>query len=387
MAKKPKPTGERSAVKPKGLRPKKGVKVQAVSFTKGKDETKEGSWFDTLLVVFFAVQCCGRASVVDIVKYITESLKAKIRPGTASDAAKALQSQNMLAESTEAEGGTVYKTKKYRFNCGDREMAEVAQLLQTLRADSTGALILERLRNTGNGKDKKPWPKKPHHYQARVLLGCVWVGGHPWAGNTELQRAYFRAGKWHTMHVAEADRCNGAALDLTKKDHEVLEAFVGQSNTPLMFERRRGKIVAAHKAAVKGFLEKAISKICAPNEEVTHPDRVEFFGTKAIMIEPPESVLTIKKLPVQRGNTRGKEEKGAGVPYYEVLDAGTELIWEFSAPTENFITPQEMKRWLSFVLQFAERTMSPARGVQYGEALLISLHHKPALSGEDFVEI
>jgi hypothetical protein len=64
---------------------------------------------------------------------------------------------------------------------------------------------------------------------------------------------------------------------------------------------------------------------------------------------------------------------GAGFGYYEVLLPGQEIVWKFSAPTKNFMTPAEMERWLRRVLCQNRRSMSPARGTQTGAAELLEV--------------
>jgi len=384
------PVGDQSATKPRGQNKEKrpgnggGVKVEGVSFSKSKDEDKPGNWFELLLVTAYAIQTCGGATVREIAEYIIAALNSKVRDGTVSDAVEALRKQNIVAVGQNSDGSKSYSMKSWRFNCGNLEVAQVTEMVKTLRADSTGEMILEKFRK--EQPTKAPWPAEPHYFEATIQLLCHWLGGHVWAGSRYQQLGYFGCAGWHTLHFNYDERLKGKCCK-GKGPFKLRPRYADHKSAPLMFERRAGKIVAAHKANIRGFLEHGISYLGTPSKNVTHGRSVDHFATQAILIEPEERELCDRLIPIVRGNTRGNEQQGAGLANHEVLIEGTELVWSFAMPTKNFMTPGEVKEWLSYILTMPHRSMSPARGAQYGEAVLMKLRHRPVFGGGDWVDV
>ena len=88
-----------------------------------------------------------------------------------------------------------------------------------------------------------------------------------------------------------------------------------------------------------------------------------------------------------RASTRGQEAESAPPANHEVLLEGVRLAWSFAMPTKNFMLPGELKEWLNYILVMPHRSMSPARGGQYGEAVLMSLRHRPVFGGGDWADL
>jgi hypothetical protein len=89
----------------------------------------------------------------------------------------------------------------------------------------------------------------------------------------------------------------------------------------------------------------------------------------------PKHPLTLSTHPVQRDDKFSKGG-GAGLQDYETLQPGEKIVWKFAAPTKNYISPENMKRFIGRILRTSPRSMSPARGVQTGESELVSISHK-----------
>ena len=278
----PRRTGSRAAEKPGGIGGA-GVKAAGISFSKTKDEKKTGGWFDLLVVSAYAVQSCGGLTVRGLVEYSKNALNSRVREGTASEALEALRKQNIIAMGQDSEGVKSYSMKSWKFNCGHLEVAQVTDLIHTLRADPTGELIIEKFRKEKSGR--APWPSEPHYFEAEIELLCHWLGGHMWAGNQYQQTGYFGCAGWHTLHYNYPDRLKGKCCE-GEGPFELRDRYADHTSLPLMFERRAGKLVAAHKANIRGFLEHSISYLGTPSKHVTHGKSVNHFATQAILAAP-----------------------------------------------------------------------------------------------------
>lgn len=416
------PEGQQSAGKPRGTNKEKrdgngeGVKAEGITFTKKSDPEAEGNWCITLVVHAYLVQCRGFAAVTDIIEDIKFRLNSRIHENTSSDALEALKKQDIIAESQGADGSRMFSMKKAKFNCTP-PIANVRHLIEEVTSDSTGMLIIERF--TGGSTRTVPWPKCVHVFVATFMIIRDWLGSQIWAGNESLQQKYFAAGKYLTLH--ECDKHGVPKLD-AQGNFILQQRFKDAKDVPLMFERTcDGKIIATHAAAVKGFLINSV-RACPPTEECSREHHVDnHFCFSDIVLEPEDKRgfnlvklpalrqtsttaavsgceekqggddkgLSLIKLPVMR-EVMGAEARGAGPKNHEIIPAGTTLNWAFSCPTENFITPQQMKAWLAFILRYPNRSMSPARGAQYGAAILKSLKHKKVVFNgheEEWVEV
>lgn len=369
------PEGTQSAGLPKGTnkteRPGNGsgVIAKAVRFSKKSDG--EGCWFDLLLVVAYCVQTRGRAGVTDVHDDITTRLLSKVHKGTLADALEALKKQEILAEGQDNSGNTAYSMKRFKFNCSPEISQGAEGLIRELRSDSTGALIIEKF--TGDkaaGTKAKPRPCDTVDARATFLVTNPFLGSQVWDGNDDLQENYFDAERYLTLHVKRHKRMEGVTKIKEKDGMKVmLDRFDG--DRPLMFERTwDGKIVASHAHSVQNFFVNAVEG-GHPIGSVTRNYEVKGnFGFTDIIVEPDERQMTFSKRPVIR-DERGPQSKAAGLKYYEALKAGIVLTMEFSFPSKNFATPEEVKFWLARVLRLCIRSMSPARGDQVGTGSIL----------------
>lgn len=377
-----KESGTQNAIKPVGIngeaRPGNGsgVDVEKVSFAKNKPE----SWSNLLLVIAYAVQSRGTATVNDICEYLTALGVRKLNQNSVSDGVSALQKQDILAVGQSASGEQRYSMKRVKFNCNP-EVATVGALIQVLRADSTGQLIVEMFKK-GDTKEQ-PWPKKPHDFAIRFRLLDDIAGSQIWSGNPRLQQRYFAAPNNHTLHQK-----NGKGIVKDKNGDYVLKPeFVNHLEIPMMFDRWfDGRIVAAHPGTLRGFFRTAVGAIAMPCERtITAGDVDRFFSFEALLSNAvletqkaaEEVELSMTKLPVMRSGFQNKGGEGAVPKNYETIPAGTELTLFLTMPTEHFIKPEELKKWLAVALKRNPGFFSPARGRQMGAAELISVHTKP----------
>jgi hypothetical protein len=371
------PEGTQSAGKPRGTNKKErpgggngdSVNAKGVRFTKKTEGP--GNWYDLLLASAYCVQCRGRATVTDIYDDITAPtrLNCTVHKNTAADALEALKKQEILAEGQDNDGNQVYSMKRFKFNCSPSIAQGAEGLIQELRTDSTGALIIERFTAAkGGGTDtSKSRPCNPVDGRATVVLTNGFLGAQVWDGNDELQENYYEAGKFFTLHLPRHKRMNGNGEKVPEKDGVkiILDRF--DSDRPLMFERTfDGRIVACHAHSVQNFFKNAVEGGRPISPDCTRGYHVcDFFGFTDVVVDPKEQQLTFSKRPVMR-DEKGPQSKGAGLKYYECLKPGSELEIYFSFPTTNFVTPQQVKFWLERMLHLCIRSMSPARGDQVG---------------------
>jgi hypothetical protein len=365
------PEGSQTAIKPVGTNKEErpgnggGVKVKKIQF--GKKSEGPGNYFDLLLVIAYCVQARGRATVGDVFDDITTRLVATVNKNTLAGALEALKKQEILAQGDDCDGNRVYSMKRFKFNCSPTIAEGPEGLTKELRADSTGALIVEKFIAA---KDKKgadtPRPCGPVDAIATIVLTDGWLGGQLWDGNDELQENYFEAGRYYTLHLQRHQRINGIK-EIPKKDGLIpmLDRF--DAERPLMFERTYdGRIKATHAHSVQNFFKNAVEGGRPINNNCRRGfDVSNFMGFTDIIVEPNEMQLTFSKRPIHR-NEKGPKSESASPKYYECLKPGTELDIHFSFPTENFVTPEEMKKWLTLTLRTCIRSMSPARGDQVG---------------------
>lgn len=363
-----------------------GVKTKGITFTQKSDGP--GSWFNLLILLAYCIQARGMASLEGLLDDIHVRLESKVASGTLNKAITALRKQEIIAVSSSG-GESAYSMKRVKFNCSP-EIAQVGKLIETLRADAAGQLIITEFQKD---KDKKaPPPTETHIIQVDFQLIVEWLGGHVWEGNDLMQELYFDACRYHTLHFKKADRMKGKHVK-PGKPAKILSRFQDENDLPLMFQRTYdGKLVASHAASVRGFLDSSMSNIAAINKVVKGGWSSDKFGVGPITADIDEKCLLITRLPVIRDSSkkgRRSESEGAGLKNHEVLKPGiTHLTWEMTMPTKNFCTPAELAKWLAHVMRNPFRTMSPARGKQYGAAVVEQVRHKPLLgSDSDWIEV
>jgi hypothetical protein len=375
------PEGTQSAGKPRGTNKKErpeggngGVQAKGVRFTKKSEGP--GNFFDLLLTEAYLVQCRGRATVSEVYDDITAEsrLNCTVHKNTCADGLEALKKQEILAEGQDNDGNLVYSMKRFKFNCSPSIAQGAEGLIQELRTDSTGALIIERFSaSKGGGTDtSKSRPSEPADARFEMDLTNGWLGAQVWDGNDELQENYFDAKKFLTLHLQRHQRMNGDGAKIPERDGMRIMLDKFDSERPLMFERTYdGKIIACHAHSVQNFFKNAVEGGRPISEDCTRGYHVcDYMGFTDVIVEPEERQLTFSKRPVMR-DEKGPQAKGAGLKYYECLKPGTRLVVNFSFPTKNFATPQQMKFWLERTLQLCIRSMSPARGDQVGTGAVL----------------
>jgi len=381
------PSGKQSAHKPRGPNRKtrqgngKGVKVKKVTFSKKGD-----AWYDLLLLAYYCVDARGSATVSEVHEDITGRLGARVNIKTLSDALDALRLKELLAALDNSSGDRSFKVKRFSYNCSPTTN-DVYELLSELRSDSTGAMIVETFSNGGGGKGpRRPHPEDPHLYEVLLHIKTWFLAGNIWGGNDDLQQSYYDSPKYKTLHLTREQRMAGVQLQPDEHGNfEMIKRFNDHKMEPLMFLRSTdGNIIATHTASIRGFLVNSARYIAAPAPWILAPWHLNHFGLKEIIFDGDERYVNIFKVPVVR-KKQGNEKDGATPNYHEQLRGGTPLTWRFTAPTVNYITPARMKEWLSVVLAFPFRSMSPARGGQFGGVALKSLRHRP-LFGGDWIE-
>jgi len=377
------PEGRQSAGKPSGTNKETrpggnghGVRVEGIKFT------KKDNWLDFLLVLAYDIGSRGQATVSEVLHDVEIKFNCTFHGNRGlnmvSDGLEALRKQDLLAEAQNADGQGVFSLKRIKFNCNPA-LVSMKAMIEELKSDSAGMLIIERFTAGEGAKQVKERPEEPADFLIEYLLLWPILGSQVWAGNLYLQEMYFALGKLLTLHETNPD----GTIKLDKNGNRVMkEEFSDHTDVPLMFERGTDCIVAAHTATISGFLEKAFEAFPPSTYAKRGYQAREFIGSAPIVINPPS--ITIEKKPVIR-NEKGVGQGGqaCGLRNYEVIKPGVQLTLEIACCTKNFITPPEMYKWLKRVLRMPIRSMSPARGKQTGGAKLLSLKYRPWSSDSD----
>jgi len=349
----------------------KGIKTKQRRFTKKGD-----SWFDLNILCAYLVQSRGTATVEDVYGDVTERLGAKVHRGTCSDALEALRRAQVLVESADSGGARVLSMRRYNFS-KNPEIAEVDKLIEELRTDPLGEVIVDRLTKKNNGRNKTEWPTHGVSYKVTARLTSPLLGGHIWAGNLGLQRAYFKLGRYLTLHTengkVSVDKVGNPRLSDTFSDH---------TEVPRMFDRVEGALELAHAGCVKGALLNALN-VASPQGDgrvIKTTDFKRFVTCSCVLmdadaVEVLEFPSNYNLLPVQRPESGpGDRGNSASPQRYESVPAGTEISFEMSCPSEHFVSIENMAQWLWLMLPRLPRGMSHARGNQgYGRMELVAL--------------
>lgn len=309
------------------------------------------------VIVPYVIQQRGRASNRALCEIFKTELGSRVSKPLMHHVLMMLKDKDILAAINEG-GDWVYKMKKLAFNC-NVELAHVTRMIPTLVDDPAGmaikAQIEHALATTKNGtKTTQKYPAAWAQYEVQFELATPWYGALPYEGNAYAALCYKRS---------PFQSFNPADCDLEK--------------IPLVFERdpNTGELLV-HRSCIKGFIANHLRFLGMG------AGRVDLFGLEEIRISP-KSKLVVSSMgigihAIQRAvaGSDKKSEKGAGFGYYESVLPGEVITWRFLAPTENFVSPERMKRWLELSLRSPVRSMSPARGVQTGSARLIDLKYE-----------
>lgn len=371
--------GHQSAGKPDGVnkekRPRgdsKGIKVEGISFAKSKERMP-----DLLVAAAFAVQCRGTATVFEVFEdFISpKGLNSKVKENTISDALEGLRKMDVLAEGQNADGQRVFSMKRVKFNCNP-QISDVRQMVENLKSDTAGMLIIERFRGNDITQEKRAWPDEPADFEIDVVLLDAMTAGQVWNGNYLYQQLYFDAGKWFTLHQTNKD---GTLKKDDKGNYIYKNEYVDHAERPLIFERTWDKkLMLTHPQALQNFFANNVSAFTpTKNEGFNRAIQVSnFFGLEAFTCDVPEHMLTIFKGPVIRDNPGPRESVGAGLYNYEAVKPGLKATLCFTCPTKNFILPKDFKFWLSRTLRRPIRGMSPSRGARFRGMVLKAMRYK-----------
>ena len=258
-----------------------------------------------------------------------------------------LRSKDILA-ATQRDGVWVFTMKKAKFNVSI-EIAHVRGMLATLYGDPMGLAIKAEIE--GGIADKKTkrktkYPTAWAQYTATFRLLAPWYGSQVLDGNEYLAVCY-------------------EASPYKLKD----KAFSDPKAMPLVFQRDAitGELLV-HRGCVRGFFKGLL------RHAGMSPYTIDLIGASEIRIKP-EKPLTVSKRPIQR--TGGQDgASGAGFGFYETLFPGEVVTLPFSAPTKNYLAPDQMEKALRHYLKNPARSMSPARGTETGSAELLTLTHE-----------
>jgi len=299
-------------------------------------------------LVVYIVQARGEVSFMDLEQDLLERVGVTINRKTLSGVMEALRKREIFAERYRS-GTRVYSMKKTIFNCRT-EVAALEDITAWIAADSGAELIATWF------ADQKKEPKSTYPgawvlYEAVIELLSPWLGQHPLDGSP--------------VHM----------LNYERSPIKTRRAEVDPAKTFLTFERANGSVVI-NRACQRGFLRSQM-RLAGRGAQSVDNFGITDWLIPAVDLFPgdeAEAKLDTICLPVQRHTNNPNEGTGCGMADYETIPVGTKLRWRFTAPTVNFLTPDEMKGLLTFGLEFVHgRSMSPGRGSQYGSARLLDL--------------
>lgn len=326
-------------------------KIRGRSFT-AKDQ------LELAVLLVYIVQVKGECSLHDMKTFIEETLNSKCRIETLSKVAEQLRKRGFfVANQVIAE--RCYSMGKVKFNRGsnvETAHTHVDGLISSLYEEPAGMAIVAEIRGELGMKEPKnqgDYPRAWGTYKVKMVLETEWLGSIPIQANPIVMDEYQRS------------------------PYQVVDFNCDPKDMPLVFRRGPTGGLLVHADCVRGFFEKHLPALGMS------PTHIRYFHIGPIEVHPSKEQLEVKKLahgvfksPIQRQEAHtggGQAASGAGFGYYEAVLAGTEIEWEFDAPTENFPTLASIEFWLRKCLQRSARFMSPARGGQTGSAKLLSL--------------
>jgi len=309
-----------------------GEKASGVKRTRmgKKDFAKLG------VVIAYIVQHRGHARTKDVEEALYEQCLVTVNGKTVCSVMEALRKKGILAIGQQG-GLRVYSMKTTQFNVRV-EIAEFTSLYLALGADAQAALIQSALENGGKVTKHTEWPHSPGRFRA-TFKSALLIGGHSVMGSPSHARAY---------EISE--------LRAERVDDDPNKVF-------LTFERMGKDRLMINEACIRGWLTRNMALANMPKTWSQQ------FGIKPILFKPRE--LLVRQLPIQRppGRADGQTTAtsiGVGLGDYEAVVEET-IVWEFTAPTVNFLDLEEMRVFLAAALEMPrERSMSPGRGTQYG---------------------
>jgi predicted transcriptional regulator len=306
-----------------------GEKVKRTRMGK-KDFAKLG------VVVAYIVQHRGHASTKDVEDALLNQCLVTVNSKTVCSVMEALRKKGILAIGHQG-GLRVYSMKTTTFNVRV-EIAEFTSLYLAIGSDAQAMLIQNVLEGGGKIIKDQKWPSHPAKYRATVKTGIL-VGQHSLEGSPAHALAYERS-----------------ELRAEREEDDPNKVF-------LTFERVGKDRIMINEACIRGWLMRNMPQANMP------PSYAKMFGIKPIIFKPTE--IMVRQLPIQRPPARGDGQApgtsiGVGLGDYEAIVEET-FVWEFTAPTVNFMDTEEMKAFLATILEYPrERSLSPGRGTQYG---------------------
>jgi hypothetical protein len=227
-------------------------------------------------------------------------------------------------------------------------MDQLRGSLTALWDDPAGMALKAKIEGAiGPKVTTKKWPEAWALATVEFRLLTPFLGAQSIVGNDLLETAYRRS----SYKSINLDKCDPKTI-------------------PLVFERCivRDALVI-HRACVRGFLRGHLKQAGKSDMGIAH------FGTRDIRVKP-KTPLSVIRLALPNDPNAPKNVTAKGMCYHEALSPGEVLTMQFSWPTRNYLSPEEMEAWLRLALEAPVRSMSPARGTQYGASELVSFSYE-----------
>jgi hypothetical protein len=301
------------------------------------------------VIVLYTIQTVGEMSLKELRLKLQKMFNVHIHPSTLKNTVRALRAKDLLTIGYRDDGTDVYKMAKLRFTHSTTELAHVknvTEMLTVLKDDPAGQALLALLgeaeanANTGTSKGRK-YPKDWNLFEIKIKLITPMLGAHPPIGQAKMD--------YLTSPYKDQE------LDLTAD--------------PLIFDRGPEGELVIGKNCIAGFIEMGLPALHIPYTTIG------LWRFSDILIKPKR--VTRIHLPIQSGQATGRRgvNTGAGMKWYEAIPAGEEIKIRFLAPTTNYLEPEKLKQFLEVAFEFNKRSISPARGTQFGNAKLVDFKH------------
>lgn len=304
---------------------------------------------DVAVITLYTIQTVGEMSLKELRLKLQSMFNVHIHPSTLKNSVRALRAKDLLSIGYRDDGTDVYKVAKLKFMHSTTELAHVknvTEMLTALKDDPAGQALLallgeaEASANASTTKGRT-YPRDWHLFKVKIKLITPMLGAHPAVG--QLKADYVQS-----SHKDDK-------LDLTTE--------------PLVFDRGPEGELVIGKNCVAGFISMGLPALHIPYTSI------DLWRFSDVLVKPKK--VTALCLPVLVGQATGRKgtNQGAGMKWYEAIPAGEEIEIKFLAPTTNYLDPEKLKQFLEVAFEFNKRSISPARGSQFGTAKLVSFEH------------
>jgi hypothetical protein len=303
----------------------------------------------------YVIQKLGRPKFGEIAEVLRSPLGIDVNSGTQlRDVLKSLKARDIVSINKDADtDGTqydYYSLKSIKF-ASMPEAAHIKDLLPKLLEDDGARQLKSKL----DGMEVEPDSDEVDEKKSKARR-AKYTDSHQYSAVFELQERIYGGRMINPSLQFLIDKSDHKVkLDARKKDQPTINLF---------FDRAADGAILIHCAAVRGWFSSALPRL-TPHSESVGQNHCGFDEVKIY----PQGGVHMTTLPVMPKDFR----QSGGVPQtHETLMPGELIMVRFWAPTRGFMTPDEMKAYIAWLGQHAQRHLSPARGSETGKMKLLT---------------